>query len=148
VAPNMRLKHQPVASLIFFFGGAISAAVLTGCGSERIPAILRGVSAGGGYWGACPRGPENQSSPLAVSPEFDARLASRFPAGTEASALVSALTAEGFKPAGSCESDSSIRLLEFKDKDATPGVTAQAYWQADATGRITWTRGFVAYTFL
>ena len=144
----MNLRRQPVATLIFFFGGAISAAVLSGCGSERIPAILRGVSAGGGYWGACPRRPENQSSPLAVSPEFDARLARRFPTGTEASALVSALTAEGFKPAGSCETDSSIRFLEFKDKDATPSVTAQAYWQADSTGRITWTKGFVAYTFL
>jgi hypothetical protein len=135
-------------TLFFLLAGAISAAVLSGCGSERIPAILRGVSAGGGYWGACPRRPENQSSPSALSPEFNARLASRFPPGTATSALVSALTAEGFKPAGSCEADSSIRILAFNDKNAIPNVTAQVYWQADSTGRITWTKGFVAYTFL
>jgi hypothetical protein len=143
----MSLGRQAVATLIFLFAGAMAAAVLSGCGSERIPAILRGVSAGGGYWGACPRRPENQSSPLAVSPEFNGRLASRFPPGTAASALVSALTAEGFKAAGSCETDSSISILSFNDKDAIPNVTAQVYWQADSTGRITWTMGFVAYTF-
>jgi hypothetical protein len=83
-----------------------------------------------------------------VSPEFNARLASSFRPGTAASALVSALTAEGFKLAGSCETDSSITILAFNDKDAIPNVTAQVYWQADLTGRITWTKGFVAYTFL
>jgi hypothetical protein len=142
----MTLRRQAVPTLIFV--GAISVAVLSGCGSERIPAILRGVSAGGGYWGACPRRPENQSSPLAVSPELNSRLASKFPPGTAASALVSTLTAEGFKPAGSCETDSSIRILAFNDKDATPNVTAQVYWQADSKDQITWTQGFVAYTFL
>jgi hypothetical protein len=144
----MSLKRQAVLTPVLLFAAIVSAAVLSGCGSERIPEILRGVSAGGGYWGACPRRIENESSPLALSPEFDARLASRFPPGTADSVLVSGLTAEGFKSAGSCESDPSIRILAFVDKNTTPEVTAQVYWQADLTGRIAWTKGFVAYTFL
>jgi hypothetical protein len=57
------------------------------------------------------------------------------------------LAAEGFKAAGSCETVSSISILSFNDKEAIPNVTAQVDWQADSTGRITWTMGFVAYTF-
>jgi hypothetical protein len=144
----MSLGRQPLLTLVFLFAGIVSAAVLSGCGSERIPEILRGVSAGGGYWGACPRQVENEASPLAVSPELNSRLASRFPPGTADGVLVSGLTAEGFKPAGSCESDPSIRILAIADKSTIPEVTAQVYWQADLTGRITWTKGFVAYTFL
>src|SRR2546429_6284236 len=48
------------------------------CGSDKIPEILRGVSAGGGYWGACPPPqwvPKNDR--LAISPEFNDRLAAR-----------------------------------------------------------------------
>src|SRR2546430_12451631 len=42
------------------------------CGSDKTPEILRGVSAGGGYWGACPPPqwvPKNDR--LAISPELD-----------------------------------------------------------------------------
>jgi hypothetical protein len=148
VVPTMSPRRQAVVKLVLLFLGATSPAVLSGCGSKKIPEILRGVSAGGGYWGACPRRVENESSPLAVSPEFNARLASKFPPGTADGALVSGLTAEGFKPAGSCESDPSIRILAFEDKNTIPNVTAQVYWHSDLTGRITWTKGFVAYTFL
>ena len=91
---------------------------------------------------------ENESTPLAVSPEFNARLASRFPPGTADNALVRGLTAEGLKPAGSCESDPSVRILSFVDKNMIPNVTAQVYWHSDLSGRIAWTKGFVAYTFL
>ncbi len=125
-------------------------ALLPGCGSGNIPEILRGTSAKGGYWGACPRTPEDeQRYPQALSPEFNARLARRFPQGSAEKALVSELATDGFRPAGSCETDPSIKFLVFDSKGrGAPQVSATVYWQADLSGRITWTKGFVAYTFL
>jgi hypothetical protein len=145
----MPLKRR-VLKFILLFTGAGSMAVLPGCGSGNIPEILRGTTAKGGYWGACPRSPDDeQRHPQALSPEFNARLASRFPQGFAEKALVSELAADGFKPAGSCETDPSIKFLVFDSKGrGAPNVSATVYWQADFSGRIVWTKGFVAYTFL
>jgi hypothetical protein len=144
---TLRRKALP---LILLLTGAGSVAVLPGCGSGNIPEILRGTTAKGGYWGACPRSPDDeQRHPQALSPEFNARLAKRFPQGSAEKALVSELAADGFRPAGSCETDPSIKFLAFDSKGrGAPSVSATVYWQADLSGRITWTKGFVAYTFL
>ena len=125
-----------------------STAFLTSCGSASTPEILRGVSAEGGYFSACPRDKDDQRLPLALSPEFNARLADRFPPGSSEKALIGKLTAEGFKLTGSCKEDPTIKILAF-DANGTfgPGVIAQVYWQVDLTGRVTWTKGFVGYTF-
>jgi hypothetical protein len=122
-----------------------AVAGLLGCGSDNIPEILRGVSAGGGYWGACPRDRDFESSPAALSPEFNARLERRYPPGSPDTVLVSELTAAGFKSAGACKSDPNIRILAFDDKVTIPNVVAEVYWQADSNGRMTWTKGFVRY---
>src|SRR5712692_10516392 len=99
----MTLRRQALA-LILLFTGAGSVAVLLGCGSRNIPEILRGTTAKGGYWGACPRSlDDEQRHPQALSPEFNARLAREFPQGSAEKALVSELAADGFKVAGSCE---------------------------------------------
>ncbi len=122
------------------------------CGSDKIPEILRGVSAGGGYWGACPPPqwvPKNDR--LAISPEFNDRLAARYPAGSPESRLIEDLTRQGFKDSGGCESAPSIRFLTFHAEGiglVVSAITAQAYWQADPQSRIVWTKGFVAYTGL
>src|SRR5579872_6885084 len=92
-------------------------ALMPACGSASVPEILRGVTAGGGWWGACPRREnDEQSRPLALSPELNARLVGRFPPGSSEGDLISALTAEGFKPAGSCKGDPNTKILAFDAK--------------------------------
>jgi len=141
------MDRRQALSLTLLFASAGCGPALTGCGSKGLPEILRGVSAGGGYWGACPRRIEDESRPLALSPELNARLTDRFPPGTADTALVSALTAEGFKSAGACESDLDTKILAFEDKNAIPNVTAEVYRHTDSQGRIAWTRAFVRYEF-
>jgi hypothetical protein len=121
----------------------------SGCGSNDTPEILQGVTASGGYWGACPRTPEQQRLPLALSPEFNARLASRFPPGSSEQTLVGALAAMRFRSMGRCDEDESIRIFRFdKRRGGIVDVTAAVYWKADSQGKILWTKGFVAYTSL
>jgi hypothetical protein len=130
-------------------GLAATAAWCCGCGSNDIPEILQGATAGGGYWGACPRTPEQQRHPLALSPEFNARLASRFPPGSSEQTLVGALAATGFRSIGTCDQDESIRIFRFdKRGSGIVDVTAVVYWKTDSQGKILWTKGFVAYTSL
>jgi hypothetical protein len=124
---------------------AESVAGLSGCGSDKIPEILRGVSAGGGYWGACPRDRDFESSPSALSPEFNTRLESRYPPGSADAVLVRELTAAGFRSVGACKSDPNTKILACGDKNAIPNVVAEVYWQADSKGQIAWTKGFVRY---
>jgi len=125
---------------------------LPACASDKVPEILRGVSAGGGYWGACPS-PQwaPKQDELAISPEFNDRLATRYPPGSAEIRLLEDLTREGFKDSGHCESEPAIRIMAFHADGIgllVSAITAQAYWQSDAQGRIVWTKGFVAYTGL
>ena len=138
-------RRRKALTQIMLFICAESVAVLSGCGSSSIPEILRGVSAGGGYWGACPREHDFESSPSALSPEFNVRLESRQPPGSADTVLVSGLTAEGFKSAGVCKADPNTKILAFEDKNTFPNVVAEVYWQTDSEGRIAWTKGFVRY---
>jgi len=140
-------RRRKTPSLFILLICAESVVGLSGCGSDNIPAILRGVSAGGGYWDACPRNLDFKSSPSALSPEFNARLESRYPPESADTVLVSELTAAGFKSAGACKSDPNTKILALDDKDAIPNVVAEVYWQADSKGRIAWTKGFVRYIF-
>jgi hypothetical protein len=140
-------RRRQSLSLLMLLVGAESVAGLSGCGSNSIPEILRGVSAGGGYWGACPRDLDFKSSPSALSPEFNARLASRYPPGSADTVLISGLTAAGFKSAGVCKSEPNTKILAFSDKNTIPNVVAEVYWQADSERRIAWTKGFVRYIF-
>ena len=141
------MDRLQAVSLILIFAIVGSAGALYGCGSGRTPEILRGVSAGGGYWGACPRNQDFESSPAALSPEFNARLERRYPPGSPDTIFVSELTAAGFKSAGVCNSDPNINILAFDDKVTIPNVVAEVYWQSDSNGRMAWTKGFVRYIF-
>ena len=130
-----------------------SLAALAACASETIPEILRGVTAGGGYWGACPRAAwaGKGTLQLAISPEFNDRLARKFPPGSSEAGLIEELSRQGFKDASSCEAAPAIRILTFRADGIglfVSSITAQAYWQSDPQGRILWTKGFVAYTGL
>ena len=127
---------------------ALSLVLLPGCGSANFPEILRGVTAGGGWWGACPRREDEQNHPLALSPELNDRLVGRFPPGSSEGDLINALTSQGFKRAGSCEAERSIKYLGYDEKGTgLPSVTAEVYWRVDSTGRIVWTKGFIRYTY-
>jgi len=139
------------SSVSIFALVALQVTTTTGCGfgSNDVPDILRGVSAAGGRWGACPRDVAARGSPLAVSPEFDARLASRFPPGSPETRLTNALDQMGFKSIGSCEDDRTVRMSRYDRRGSgLVDVTAAVYWQADTEGKIRWTKGFVAYTSL
>ena len=145
----MKLRHQLhfLAPLLACIG---TMATFSGCGSSNVPEILRGVTAAGGLFSACPQRPDfEKNRPLALSPELNNRLANRFPPESDEKLLTSALTAEGFKSAGTCDGDPSIKILAFDSEGRCPScLTAQVYWKADATGQVSWTKGFVLYKFL
>jgi hypothetical protein len=132
--------------------------ILVACSSSKmiVPPILQGARAQGGWWGACP--PSNQTEvdsikamrQLALSPEFNVRLRNDFPPGSPEQTLVDSLQRQGFREAGSCKSDPSIKVATFyaKGTGLLPYATiAEAYWQTDGD-RIVWTKGFVRYSGL
>ena len=111
-----------------------------------VPEIVRGSTAKGGLWGACPSAEQANGREEALSPKFTARLNERFPHGSPEKNLIDALRGEGFTGPNSCESNNSIKWAGFRLNGNE--VVAQAYWKTDQLGRIIWTKGFVAYTFL
>ena len=121
-----------------------------------LPPILRNVTAGGGWWGACPPETPNAETarkgrPLAISPELDERLSQAFPPGSSEKRLVDTLQAQGFELLSPCNGDTSIHLAAFNQHGggvvAYP-ITANVYWKVDGQGHIMWTRGFVRYLAL
>src|SRR5580692_11453522 len=66
-----------------------------------LPPLLENVTAGGGWWGACPAETTEEARlregrPLALSPELDQRLVKAFPSGSSERLLVDALRVQGF----------------------------------------------------
>ncbi len=147
----MRPSNRAIGVLSVAAVVAVSLAVLGiwwNRESRMIPEIARGATAGGGLWGACPdpRFQHPSDTKEALSPEFNARLVSRFPPGSSEQMLVNTLQTEGFGPPKDCDFDHAIKWSEFRLNGNE--VVAQAYWTATSTGTIVWTKGFVAYTFL
>lgn len=138
---------------------AATAGLLAACFSTRPPAppLLRGATASGGWWGACP--PRNETDAksmkimekLAVSPEFNSRMEIEFPPGSQEQALVETLIHQGFALQGQCATDPTIKIASFyaPGRGFLPYATiAQAYWKSDVDGRIEWTKGFLRYSGL
>jgi hypothetical protein len=152
--PAMRQLAKTAAVLAMVIGGVVAyVEVQDQRERARIPELLHGVSVGAGWWGGCPPRSQSEAEDIArlgfgVSPEFDRRLTERFPPGSPETALVQALTAQGFAPASQCENDSSVHVASF---GPTPGaflrfpVSASAYWKSEA-GQIVWTKGFFFIT--
>jgi hypothetical protein len=129
-----------ISSLVL---GVVAAACLSGC--SRVPEILWGATAGSGLYGACGwTQDEKQSEALAVSPEFNERLARQFPPGSDEQRLMGTLTAVGFRSIGTCDDDKSIRILRYEGR-VVLAMTADVYCRADSHGKILWTKGFVEY---
>jgi hypothetical protein len=130
--------------------GILSVSALFGC-SEAGPPLLRHVTAGGGWTGACP--PEGASEaqlraslPLAISPELNQRLAQSFPPGTPEERLVKSLTEQGFKLLPSCRNNPSIRVAVFNGyAGGIFNTWASVYWKVDGASAIVWTKGFVQF---
>ncbi len=113
---------------------AIFCIVLSGCaascsstGQTVVPPLLRGVTAQGGWWGACPPSSETEQESrrimgqLAISPEFNSRLESAFPPGSAERDMLSSLSAQGFVLSDPCKADSTIRIASFHaDGSAIP----------------------------
>jgi len=121
-----------------------------------LPTLLRNVTAGGGWWGACPpetqeEAREQQGQPLATSPELNQRLAHSFPSGSSERKLVDTLRAQGFQLLPPCTSDHSVRVAAFDQHGggvlAFP-ITANIFWKVDEADNIIWTKGFVRYVGL
>jgi hypothetical protein len=145
------MQRALVASLV------VASTCVAACSSTKprpVPPILRGATAHGGWWGACPPSSETEVETrrimreLALSPELNSRLEAQFPPGSPEQALIDSLTEQGFVLSGQCKTDSTIRIASF---DA-PGhgflpyaTSAQVYWQADADRRIVWTKGFLMF---
>jgi hypothetical protein len=135
------------------------AAFLAGCEARLIPPtppILSGASAGGGWsLAGCPPANNTERSlmrggPEALSPQLDERLNARFPAGASGAGLESFLRSQGFVTLGFCANDSSIERMQFRQTGGGfygpyPAFALVA-WKVDDRGRVTWIKGYVAYT--
>jgi len=148
----MTYRIRVLALFLAFLGGCSPSA------DERqsLPSLLRGVSAGGGYFSACP--PTNkteammlETSNIAISPELNKRLQEQFPPGSADSRLVETLKNQGFSLGEPCTADPTIQHASFFQKGSgflPYDINADIYWKRDLDGRIVWTKGLVAYTGL
>jgi len=115
------------------------------------PPLLEHVTAGGGWFGACP--PRNEleavsraKSGEALSPELNQKLAAQFPPGSAAASLVRTLAEQGFKLAEACQNDSTIRRAWFQGptRGAIFETRAEIYWKTEGDALV-WTKGFVMF---
>jgi hypothetical protein len=110
------MKRLLAVAIVALFG---SGAACSTTNRESVPPILRGVTAGSGFFGACPPSDEatanviKAAGKLAVSPEFNGRLEAAFPPVSPEGALIHSLTAQGFILAGACKTDSTVRIALF-----------------------------------
>ena len=136
-------------------------ALLGGCSpsedkGQSLPSLLRDVSAGGGYFTACP--PSNkieakmlETTNIAISPELNKRLREQFPPGSADTRLVDTLTGQGLCLAEPCAAVPTIQHASFFQQGTgflPYDINAEVYWKRDKDSRIVWTKGLVAYTGL
>ncbi|MFO1464929.1 MAG: hypothetical protein U1F35_00560 [Steroidobacteraceae bacterium] len=132
--------------------------ITAGCWSPTppLPPLLRNVSAGGGWWGACPAETVEdarlrQGMPLAISPELNQHLNQSFPPGTAELLLRERLNNWGFTELPPCPGDSSIHGAAFVQHGGnvfSAAMTANVFWKVDGAKNIVWTKGFVRYAGL
>lgn len=142
--------------LAFIFAGLLA---VSGCREPLTPStppLLEKVTAAGGWWnGGCPPKDKLEAdrwkpSEEALSPELMARLSGQFPVGSPASRLEQNLKQQGFIVRRPCNEIPTIRVGEFRQSggglDGPYPIWAQVAWKQDATGKIMWTKGTVAFT--
>jgi hypothetical protein len=102
----------------------------------------------------CEPGSGEGSTPETAShsPEMVLRLKRSFPVGTAVSRLREGLVQQGFQLSKPCSPDGSIGWAWFQQSGGN-GVTAMpaygsVYWKEDASGKILWVTGDIAFTGL
>ena len=130
---------------------------LSGCGQpqQELPPLLRGATTTGGSNLLCEGGNEPGAKPETAShsPEIVARLRASYRPGSSASQLRSNLLRQGFTIHNGCSTDRSVSWAEFRQKatnglDTYTAAFGTVYWRQDATGRLLWATGDIAYTGL
>ena len=157
--------------VLLLFGGtsltlsvpvALLLLVLRNAPMEPLPPLLQNLGevdappGGRAGWSAegCPtpaslnrdRGPE------AVSPALTTRLAAAFPLGSDADALQTEITAQGFRLKGPCRNEPTIHRASYVQKATGFGmampIVADIAWKRRVDGRVEWTKGFFRFHFL
>jgi hypothetical protein len=83
--------------------------------------------------------------------EFDERLSTMFPRGSDSSQLGEALRKMNFMIEGTCETDASIKFARFDQAGLGNylfPLTAIVYWKVDSQGKVVWTKGSISFTGL
>jgi hypothetical protein len=114
------------------------------------PPLLQHVTAGGGYFGACPPKNSEEAAQRAKSgealSELNQRLAQQFPPGSPEQLLVRSLSEQGFTPLEPCENDATVRRAHFTGpvRGGIFDVNAVVYWKTQ-NDTLVWTKGFVSF---
>jgi hypothetical protein len=129
-------------------GRIIWASTIAAMFAPPAPALLQHVSGASGWFGGCPPG-SNEPPRMggeALSPELNQKLTAQFPPGSSADALVRTLTAQGFKPTGTCETDSTIHRAGFggPTRGSIFETHAEIYWKTEGD-TVIWTKEFVMF---
>jgi hypothetical protein len=152
----MRDSFRVLALRCVVWGAALVSFAACAGPQPPLPPLLQNVTAGSGWWGACPPETAEEArlrdlSPLALSPELDERVARSFPIGSSEMVLVDTLRAQGFELRPSCKGDQSIHAAEFEQHPhglLPYPLTAKVFWKVDSAGNIEWTKAFVRYSGL
>jgi len=146
--PDMDLKIRLLIVILI-----LAACDLTARPEPPLPPLLVNVTAGGGWWGACPPKTKTEEDmirswkgQLALSPELNERLTKEFPPGTDESQLIGLLTKQGFEMQPSCSNDQSIHRASFTQHGGSGfayRMLADIFWKVDERNAIVWTKGFV-----
>ena len=140
--PGGSMKRRRFIIVGLVAGPLLLLVVVTLMPDWTLPSLLWDVRSTGESY--CPGETSAATIEQRTSSWLNRRLALRFPKGTESAVVLSSLNDLGFRPAGVCQRDGSIRFARFD----SPGtflhlypVTAMVYWKVDAKHRVLWVRG-------
>ena len=126
---------------------SISAAPL----EPATPPLLQGVTAAGGWFNEGWQDPTAEKNFAdrreAVSPDLTSRLATTFPAGSDADALQAVVLTEGFRTKEPCGDDPSVHRAAFiQDGGGLSSfpIHAVVAWKRTTNGQVVWVKGFVS----
>ena len=140
-------QHRGVKWTIRLMATAASICV-SGC-QRSLPPLLQGASSKGGIGYGCAELNDPASPPgpqFTQSPEMVERLRKEFPPGSPSKRIEASLQRQGFTLNGACSSDRTVHSAQFRGNRNE--VVANVYWRQTPDGRVIWTFGDVAYTFL
>ncbi|ANK87091.1 hypothetical protein AMJ97_CH03552 [Rhizobium sp. N1314] len=133
----------------------VTCGFLPGCWQPEcdpaMPELLRNLHATVGWWSeGCPP-PEDfrrQSLKEADSPQLSGRLRSRFPLGSDETAMERYLLAEGFQISSPCgERAPRVRQAQFHQESCPYPMNAKIAWERAEDGKLAWIKTHVFYKY-